>query len=109
MTEHAELWAELTDAERALITYGGQHGGMVYDGGPYGPECGTLVARGLVGRFEVALTPAGHALAEWVRDRLGTANQQDHSGASGESVSAGAGHGTPPDESGRSGSPTSNL
>ena len=42
-------------------------------------------------------------------DRLGTANQQDPSGASGETGSAPAGHGTPPDGSGRSGPPTSNL
>jgi hypothetical protein len=41
--------------------------------------------------------------------RLGTANQQDPSGAYGWTGSAGAGPGTPPDGSGRSGPPPSNL
>jgi hypothetical protein len=59
------LWAQLTSAERELVLYAKRNGGMVYDGGEYSPEVGTLVARGLVGKFEIALTPAGHELAEW--------------------------------------------
>lgn len=63
------VWRDLTWPERALICYGGQHGGMVYDGGEYGPECGTLVERGLVGEYEVALTLAGRCLAELALER----------------------------------------
>lgn len=66
--EAGALWRALTDTERALILYAKANGGMVYDGGEWSPECGTLVERGLVGKFEVALTPAGHALAA-SRDR----------------------------------------
>lgn len=69
MTDHAATYAALTDDERALLVGAKSRGGEVWDGGELAPDCGTLVARGLVGRYEVGLTQAGHALAEWITAR----------------------------------------
>jgi hypothetical protein len=54
---------ELTPDERELLLAAKARGGMICDDPDWAPDCGTLVERGLVGKYEVALTPAGHAAA----------------------------------------------
>jgi hypothetical protein len=61
----SQVWLQLTDNERSLLLGAKARGGEILDNPHWAPDCGTLVARGLVGKYEVALTPAGHALAEW--------------------------------------------
>ncbi len=63
--DHFATWEALTPDERALVLAAAGRGGEILDNPDTAPDCGTLVERGLVGKHEVALTPAGHALATW--------------------------------------------
>ena len=67
--DHAAAWQHLTDDERALLLAAKGRGGEILDNPDWAPDCGQLVKLGLVGKYEVALTPAGHALADWVNKR----------------------------------------
>jgi hypothetical protein len=67
MTDLREIYDQLTPAERSLLLGAKARGGEILDDPDRAPDCGTLVARGLVGKYEVALTPAGHALADWMQ------------------------------------------
>jgi hypothetical protein len=65
---HAAAWRNLTDDERALLLAAKGRGGEILDNPDWAPDCGRLVELGLVGKYEVALTPAGHALADWAEN-----------------------------------------
>lgn len=65
---HREILAQLTSAEVILLLEAKVRGGEILDDPDQAPDCGTLVTRGLVGKYEVALTQAGHAFADWLNE-----------------------------------------
>lgn len=65
---HREILAQLTSAEVILLLEAKARGGVLLDNPHWAPDCGTLRKRGLVGKYEIALTQAGHALADWLNE-----------------------------------------
>lgn len=72
------IYSQLTPAERSLLLGAKARGGEILDNTYWAPDCGTLVAQGLVGKYEVALTQEGHDLADWVNETYPWACDFEH-------------------------------